>query len=32
MSENTVKAHLKKIYAKMDVHSKYDVEKLLSDR
>jgi DNA-binding CsgD family transcriptional regulator len=29
ISENTVKAHLKKIYAKMDIHSKYDLEKIL---
>ena len=32
ISENTVKAHLKKIYAKMDVHSKYDLERILSER
>ncbi|MCL1798242.1 MAG: LuxR C-terminal-related transcriptional regulator [Eggerthellaceae bacterium] len=28
ISENTVKAHLKRIYAKMGIHSKYDLEKI----
>ncbi|WP_165249559.1 response regulator transcription factor [Adlercreutzia sp. ZJ141] len=30
ISENTVKAHLKRIYAKLGVHSKYDLENMLS--
>ncbi|MCL2888918.1 MAG: helix-turn-helix transcriptional regulator, partial [Eggerthellaceae bacterium] len=30
ISENTVKAHLKKIYAKTGIHSKYDLEQILS--
>ncbi|MCL1846829.1 MAG: helix-turn-helix transcriptional regulator [Coriobacteriia bacterium] len=29
ISENTVKAHLKRIYAKIGIHSKYDLERVL---
>ena len=29
ISENTVKAHLKRIYAKLGIHSKYDLERII---